>query len=49
MAKILDQDLPEILLFSTINADAYSTRLVGVQANVNSVVSWNVADWTLTR
>jgi peptide/nickel transport system substrate-binding protein len=47
MAKILDQELPEILLFSTINADAYSTRLNGVQANVNSVVSWNVADWTL--
>lgn len=48
-AKTLDQELPEILLFSTINADAYSTRLNGIQANVNSVVSWNVADWTLTR
>jgi peptide/nickel transport system substrate-binding protein len=49
MAQILDQELPEILLFSTINADAYSNRLSGVQANFNSVVSWNVADWTLTR
>jgi len=48
MAKILDDELPEILLFSTINADAYSVRLSGIQANVNSVVSWNVADWTLT-
>jgi peptide/nickel transport system substrate-binding protein len=49
MATTLDQQLPEILLFSTINADAYSTRLSGIQANVNSVVSWNVADWTLSK
>lgn len=48
MASLLDAQLPEILLFSTINADAYSVRLNGVQANVNSVVSWNIADWTLT-
>ncbi len=49
MAATLDQELPEILLFSTINADAYSTRLGGIQANVNSVVSWNVADWVLSK
>ncbi len=49
MAKILDDELPQILLFSTLNADAYSTRLAGVQANVNSVVSWNAADWTFTK
>jgi len=49
MAQMLDNDLPEILLFSTINADAYTTRLEGVQANVNSVVSWNAADWDVTR
>jgi peptide/nickel transport system substrate-binding protein len=49
MAMTLDQQLPEILLFSTINADAYSTRVSGIQANVNSVVSWNVADWTLSK
>jgi peptide/nickel transport system substrate-binding protein len=48
MAVTLDQQLPEILLFSTINADAYAARLKDVRANVNSVVSWNVADWTLT-
>jgi peptide/nickel transport system substrate-binding protein len=49
MAKILDRDLPQILLFTTINADAYSTRLAGVQANINSVVTWNIADWTLVK
>ncbi len=49
MAQVLDAELPQILLFSTLNADAYSTRVNGVQANVNSVVSWNAADWTLTK
>ena len=34
---------------STLNADAYSTRVVGVEANVNSVVSWNAADWTFAK
>ena len=49
MATILDTELPQILLFSTVNADAYSTRVQNVEANVNSVVSWNAADWTLTK
>lgn len=49
MAKILDDQLPQILLFTTLNAEAYATRLVGVQANINDVVSWNVADWGLAK
>jgi peptide/nickel transport system substrate-binding protein len=49
LAKILDQQLPQILLFTTLNAEAYSSRLVGVQANINDVVSWNIADWSVTR
>jgi peptide/nickel transport system substrate-binding protein len=49
MAKILDDQLPQILLFTTLNAEAYATRLVGVQANINDVVSWNVADWALAK
>jgi peptide/nickel transport system substrate-binding protein len=49
MAKILDDEVPEILLFATINADAYSTRLAGVVSNINDVVSWNIADWTLAK
>ncbi len=49
MAQILDQQLPQILLFSTLNADAYSTRVANVQANVNNVVSWNAADWTFAK
>jgi peptide/nickel transport system substrate-binding protein len=49
MAKILDDELPQILMFSTINADAYSARMSGVQANINDIVTWNVADWTVIQ
>ena len=47
MAKILDEDLPELLLFTTVDANTHSTRLQGVQSNPNNAVSWNAADWTL--
>jgi len=49
MAQILDAELPQILLFSTINAEAYSARLTNVEANINDVVTWNVADWTFVK
>jgi len=49
MAQILDTELPQIPLFSTLNADAYSIGVNGVQANVNSVVSWNAAEWTFVK
>lgn len=47
MAGILDEQVPSILLFSTINADAYSARLEGVQSTTFGVVTWNIADWKL--
>lgn len=49
MAQILDQELPQILLFSTINADAYRDHIQGVQSNVNDIVTWNVADWKVEQ
>lgn len=49
MAKILDDELPQILLFSVVDADVYSSRMSGVQENVNSVVSWNSADWQIIK
>jgi ABC-type transport system substrate-binding protein len=49
MAQILDEELPQILMFSTINADAYSTRLSNIQSNINSVVTWNISDWTIEK
>ncbi len=47
MAKILDQEVPELLLFTTIDANTHTTRLQGVQSNPNDLVTWNAADWTL--
>ena len=49
IADLLDKELPQILMFSTINADAYSKRLNGLQSNINDVVTWNVANWTLAE
>lgn len=47
MAELLEEELPIIPLFSTVNADAYSARLEGVQSTVNDLVTWNVADWVV--
>jgi len=47
MAKILDEQVPEIMLFTVPNADAYSSRLEGVQSTVNDLVTWNIADWKI--
>jgi peptide/nickel transport system substrate-binding protein len=47
MASVLEKDLPELLLFTAINADAHSSRLQNVQSSTNDVVTWNSADWTL--
>lgn len=47
MAAILDEEVPVILLFSAINAEAHSARLQGVQSTINDLVTWNAADWTL--
>jgi peptide/nickel transport system substrate-binding protein len=47
MATILDQEIPIMLMFSNINADAYNPRLEGVQSTINDLVTWNVADWKI--
>lgn len=49
MAGILDEELPEILLFTVFDASGHSKRLQGVQASVNDTHTWNVADWTVTE
>jgi peptide/nickel transport system substrate-binding protein len=49
LAKIFDQDLPNIPLTTIINADAYNVRLQNVISNGNDVVSWNAADWTVVK
>jgi peptide/nickel transport system substrate-binding protein len=47
MANILDQEVPLVMLFTVPNADAYSSRLEGVQSTVNDLVTWNIADWKI--
>lgn len=47
MAEIMDEELPQILLWSAIGADAFSNRLVGGQSTTNDLPTWNVADWTI--
>ena len=47
IAVILEEDLAQILLFSTLEAHGVSERLAGVQPSVNDPLTWNVADWTV--
>jgi peptide/nickel transport system substrate-binding protein len=49
IAGILDQELPQILLWSAIDVDAYSKRVEGVQATINDIMTWNVADWKVVE
>jgi len=47
IANSINEEVPIIHLFTVPNADAYSSRLAGVQSSVNDLVTWNIADWTL--
>jgi len=47
MAAILDDEVPSILLFSVINADAHSTRLEGIQSTTFDMVTWNAEEWSM--
>jgi peptide/nickel transport system substrate-binding protein len=47
MAQILEDELPQALLFTTVTADAHSTRLSGVQSSTNDLVTWNADSWEL--
>lgn len=49
MATMLEEELPQTLLFTAINADAHSARLLGVRSSTNDLVTWNAADWTLAK
>jgi peptide/nickel transport system substrate-binding protein len=49
MAEIMDAELPQILLWSAIAADAFSTQLEGGQSTTNDLPTWNVADWKITQ
>ena len=48
-AEILDAELPQIVLWSGIDAAGYSTRVAGVQATINDIITWNAADWEIVE
>jgi peptide/nickel transport system substrate-binding protein len=47
IGDFINEEVPVIHLFTVPNADAYSTRIEGVQSSVNDLVTWNIADWKL--
>jgi peptide/nickel transport system substrate-binding protein len=49
MAAILEDELPQILLFSTLEMHGLSDRLQGVLPSANDPVTWNVADWSVSE
>jgi len=49
LAVILEDELPEILLWSAMEGHGVSTRLNGPQPSVNDPLTWNVADWTVSE
>jgi peptide/nickel transport system substrate-binding protein len=49
LAAILEDELPVILLFSTLEMHGLSDRLQGVLPSANDPVTWNIADWTVTE
>jgi len=49
IATILEEDLPQILLWSALEAHGVSARLQGVQPSANDPLTWNVADWTISE
>lgn len=48
LANILEAELPQILLYSTMEAHGVSKRIQGAEPNVNDPLTWNIADWTVT-
>jgi peptide/nickel transport system substrate-binding protein len=45
IGDFINEEVPIIHLFTVPNADAYSTRIEGVQSSVNDLVTWNIAEW----
>ena len=43
------EELPQIILWTEIDADGNNTRVEGVQATVNDIMTWNIADWKVVE
>jgi peptide/nickel transport system substrate-binding protein len=49
MAEILEEELPYAELFSTLEQHGLSERMQGVSPTAFDILTWNVADWTVTE
>ncbi len=49
IALILEEELPAIELFSTLEMFGLSDRMQGVRPTAFDILTWNVADWTVTE
>ena len=49
MAEILDEELPCIPLFVSVEAAGYNPRILGVVDNANDMITWNIADWKVVE
>jgi peptide/nickel transport system substrate-binding protein len=49
LANILEEELPWILLYTTLEAHGVNTRVDGVMPNANDPLTWNVADWSVSE
>ncbi|MCD6424943.1 MAG: peptide ABC transporter substrate-binding protein [Anaerolineales bacterium] len=49
IAWILEEELPAIELFSTLEMFGLSDRMQGVKPTAFDILTWNVADWTVSE
>ena len=49
IALILEEELPAIELFSTLEMFGLSDRMQGVRPTAFDILTWNVADWTVSE
>jgi len=49
MAEILEEELPYFELFSTLEQFGLSERLQGVKPTTFDILTWNVADWSVSE
>jgi len=49
IASIIEEELPCASLFSTLEQFGLSERIQGVRPTTFDILTWNVADWTVTE
>jgi peptide/nickel transport system substrate-binding protein len=49
IAWILEEELPQPVLFSTLEMFGLSDRMQGIRPSAFDILTWNVADWTVSE